>query len=51
MNMRETEIMKMAREGENINMKIGGERMKDANVYKYLGVMVNNYFALITILL
>lgn len=42
MNMRKTEVMKTSREGENIIKEIGGERLKDANICKYLGVGVNN---------
>src|SRR5678815_6152799 len=42
MNMRKTEVLKIAREGENLNIEIGGERIKDARNFKYLGVTVNS---------
>src|SRR5678816_4460504 len=42
MNMRKTEVMKIAREGENLNIEIGGERIKDARNFKYLGDTVNS---------
>src|SRR5678815_2270499 len=42
MNMRKIEVMKIAREGENLNIEIGGERIKDARNFRYLGVTVNS---------
>lgn len=42
MNIRKMQVMKMAREEENLSMAIGGERLKETNVYKNLGAMVNS---------
>lgn len=42
MNLRKTVVMKIAREGENLNIEINGEKIEEVGSFKYLGVTVNS---------